>query len=348
MKSHDLAPEEILSDLSEQLALDDGQLAIAGIARGIAASEKEMADAARSITFNRNYVPRHPGPRPHPEGGGMDHEDWRVAAYEYENADDETDEAIEYAENKRQNAEDKLYDLQEDKELVEGGDEEVASKYAAHERERIQAEIEKIQQRQEGAKRHEAWLNGAEIDGAHSLSTTIVDLATDPDLGDVRGKVSASGWKFAGTTPEGNRLMFEKLPVEAIGEPERSHYKFNDKRTELLTIGFSKDDGTSIEYANATDVDEDAVKRYGKNIANVETYKFKIKESGKVSEQRHYKGSINGHLPYFMNNGTVARAESVHGITPEPQAELSETDIQRMQAKITEVANAMKELAEQA
>jgi hypothetical protein len=331
-----LAPQESqegLVNLEEQLGLDDSQLAIIGIARSMTEAESRVDGAERSVTFTRNYSPTPPGPRPHPEDGGMDHQDWNVARLEYEQYDDEYEN--DSAEDALREAEDKLYDLREDKELAESGDASVVSKYAQAERERIQAELEKQRRAKESAERHATYMEGVEIDGAPALRTAIENLADNPNLNDVRGKESSSGWRYKGSAIEGAAKMFERHV--AVGTEDETH--------ELLTLRTSSE-STELQYVRATDVDEQQRKRYGKDIAKAETHQFVIKESGKVAEQRHYAGPINGHMPYFMNNGRVARAEGVHGITPEPRAELSEVDIQKMQSKITEVAEAMKELTE--
>ena len=334
------ASQEDLSNVEQQLASEDTQLAMTGIARSITEARERVASADEELRFRVRY----------------------------DNPDDERyyDEAeIKDAENKLREADykvddlledhDKLFALSEDEQFAERGDEGVISKYAQAGREYLQAEHERLQAKLED-QRHvkeanesfAVWVEGTEIDGAASLSTAIEDLASDPNLAKVRGEISASGWKFAGAPVDGGeRLMFERLPVEATGEPENNHYRFRYQRSELLTIDFSEEDGASLEYAHVTDVDEEAAKRYGKNIANVETYKFKVKGSGKVGEQKHYTGPTNGHLPYFMHSGMVARAEGVHGITPEPQAELGEVDIQKMQDKIAEVTAAMKDLTAQ-
>jgi hypothetical protein len=341
------SPQELpINSLQEQLALDDSQLAIMGIARSMAATEKEISSAERSITFNRNYRPSNPGPRPHPEAGGMDHQDWGVASYEYAHADEDGEESIGYAEGSLREAEDKLYDLHEDKELIESGDDTVASKYATTERERIQAQIEKQRRAQEGADRHATYLKGAEIEGATDLSTAIKDLATDSKLGDVRGKVSTSGWKFVGTPYHGSRPMFERMIPAAANEKVTSHWKFN--KTELLTLGVS-DEAVSVEYTEASDIDEEAVKRYRDDLATVDAYSFKIKADGYVAEQSHTTGKKSTHLPNHMDDGTINGCARYGSNDPNVSldAVLNANDITKMSNKIAEVTAAMQELAAQ-
>jgi hypothetical protein len=339
------APQEIPTSLQEQLALDDSQLAIMGISRNMTAVQEEIASAEHSITFNRNYTPTHPGPRPHPEDGGMDHEDWEVANWGYQHADEERDEAIDYAERRLEEAEDKLYDLQDDKRSVESGDDTVVSKYATAERERIQAEIEKQRRAQESADRHASFLKGAEIDGATSLSAAIEDLATNPKLGDVRGKRSTSGWTFVGTPHHGDRLMFSRMSPLATEVHETSRYRFN---SELLTLGISDED-VSVEYTDASDIDVEAVKHYGKDVATVDAYSFKIKKDGHVAEQSHTTGKKSTHLPNHMDNGTINGGARYGGNDRNVplDAVLNADDITKMRDKIAEVTAAIKELAGQ-
>src|ERR1035441_8773902 len=71
--------EELTQDLNGQLSKPDSELAIQGIDNQIADVEKQQEDNDWSVAFRRGYKPTHPGPAPHPEAGGMDHEDYNVA-----------------------------------------------------------------------------------------------------------------------------------------------------------------------------------------------------------------------------------------------------------------------------
>jgi hypothetical protein len=139
--------------------------------------------------------------------------------------------------------------------------------------------------------------------------------------------------------------MFARLPIEAADHHANQHYKFGP--TELLTLGVS-DNGTHVEFSQATDVDVEAARKYGDNIATVELYKCTINNDGHVSEQVHGKGTVSTHLPNHMDNGTInTRVGSVAEQTVSPDAVFTADDIAVLFAKITEVAASMQEFTDQ-
>lgn len=331
-------PEQI----QELLQQPDELLAVSALKRNIAEAQAKLESAQGSLRFTLGYSPSHPGPAPHQEAGGMDHEDWNVARLEYEQYD--ADEEIDYKADEVERAEERLYSLYDDKEHVDGGDSELVSKYAQDERERLQSRLEKQRSAERSAARYAVYERGAKIDGSSELESDVKTLVTNKALDDVHGEVSPTGWKFLGTTRDGNRFMFERLPKEAATEPKQAHYKY--KPSELLTLQVS-DGSMEIQYSQATDIDEEAVKHYGPKVATVDAYKFKIKAGGVIAEQNHTTGPMAKWLPNFMDNGSITpRAFGSYGTEEHPDAILDSEDLAKIQAKIAEVFAAMKELAE--
>lgn len=343
-------PHEALTSLQEQLTLDDRQLAIIGIARSIAATEKEITSAEHSITFNRSYTPTYPGPRPHPEAGGMDHQDWEAAAYEYAHAEEDTEEAISYAEGKLQDAEDKLSGLRSDKQAVQDGDDKVASKYAIAERERIQVEIEKQRAKQAEDSRWEIANTGTEIEGSAHLAATLKLLTNMERLEAAKGRVSAEGWAYIGE----DELRFNKKLFyrNAFSGP------FN-VFTERLTIGpsvgpiyNSKRRITYLRLPEDTNVSDEYAK--GRTTQKpAEYYSFFIDEAGVVSLQHHAYGPVTQGPDSYGTGGNNYYAGSTFHIKTElmekaydnaasPDARMNADDIAKLQAVADQVAKAVR------
>ena len=102
-------PQETLDQVNERLLLPDEQLAISALTRNISDVQERLRSAEHRASFLRGYTPTHPGPAPHPEAGGMDHEDWKVAQLEYQFSG--TDEEIDEADEELERAENTLFDL---------------------------------------------------------------------------------------------------------------------------------------------------------------------------------------------------------------------------------------------
>lgn len=136
------AQQESLANLQEQLTLADSQLAALGITRIITSTEDGLASLEQEIDFYQDFHPTHPGPRPHIEAGGMDHQDYEAEAWEYSHADEIRDENVARLERIFQLTEASLRNLYDDNAAVIAGDDETVRQYATAERKRIQAEID--------------------------------------------------------------------------------------------------------------------------------------------------------------------------------------------------------------
>lgn len=335
-QSHQEAPV----DIHEQLALDDSQLALRGIARSMDLAQQAYDSAEFSLNWAQNYVPSAPAPDPGHDRGSLDHQDWVVESYR--ESDEEVQADLYYREEKTEEAYGVLSALKSDKKAIADGKEDAISKYAQQERERIQAEITKQEAAKAAVTAREKHLKGVEIEGATELSAVIKDLAADPNLSAAIGKKSSIGWKFLGTSRHGNRLMFERLPADAPEEP----YHYSSMRIELLSIGI-RDDGTEVQYSAATDIDQDAVKRYGTDIATIDNYEFNIKSGGNVVDEGHRHGTINNYLPSLMDNGVI-NAFLNNPTRPGYSADkitLEADDMIKLRGKIIEVTSAMQEVA---
>ncbi|MDB5168672.1 MAG: hypothetical protein JWO41_28 [Candidatus Saccharibacteria bacterium] len=328
--------QEAPQDLREQLALDDSHLALNGIARTMELAQKEVSGAEQSLHFAQNYQPPAPTPDPGHDRGSLDHQDWLVE--NHRESDEEVRADLYYREDKLDKAHEVLSTLFEDKDAIKAGEKGAITKYAQQERERIEAEIKKQEAATAYALAHEKHLEGVEIDGAPQLDAAIKELATLSTA----HKQSMSGWRFIGTPRHGKRMMFERTPVDTDGLT----YAQTHQETELLSIGFNED-GTEVQFSKATDIDQAAVARYDKNLATVEAYKFTIKTDGNVIDNGHKNGTVHKHLPNHMDNGditatVVKRGSNYERVEKEP---LQADDIAKMQAKIQEVTEAMKEVA---
>ena len=329
------APQEATQDLHEQLALNDSQLALSGITRSMDLAQKASDSADFSLNWAQNYVPSAPAPDPGHDRGSLDHQDWVVESYR--ESDEEVQADLYYREEKAEEAYDALSALKGDKKAIADGKEDTISKYAQQERERIQAEIAKQVAKEAYAAAQEKHLEGVEIDGAPQLDAAVKELATSATS---HGH-STSGWKFLGTPRHGERIMFERTPVDT----EDLTYAQSHQPSELLSVGFN-DDGTEVQFSKATDIDQAAVAKYDKDLATIEAYKFTIKANGNVVDNGHRTGTVHNHLPNHMDNGditarVVERDGSHHLVDKTP---LQADDIAKIQAKIIEVTEAMKEV----
>ena len=338
--------QEGLINLEEQLGLDDGQLALNGIARGIAATEAEITSTERSINFNNNYQPTHPGPRPHPEAGGMDHQDWEVSAYEYAHADEQQEEDASYHEGELRKAEDTLYDLEEDKENVEAGDQNVISKYATAERERLQAELEKQRAKQADDIRWEKLKTGAEIEGSAELATTIESL-TDPErLEAAKGKTTVEGWEYVGED-------YMHKGVKRFYRNSNSG-PFN-VFTERLTVGPSYNGKRQVSYLQLPEVTgvSDVHAKGRTTQKSADYYSFDIDQDGAVSQQNHAYGPVTqGPDSYGREENNYHAGSTFHiktqfmekaySKTASPDARMDADDIAKLQSVANQVTKVVQ------
>jgi hypothetical protein len=131
--------EELTQAFDGEIAKPDSELAIQGVDNQTADLEKQREGNERSIAFTKTYKPTHPGSRPHPEAGGMDHEDYNnVAAYEYAHYDRDAElDELDAHDEELYGRIDELEDLRK---KVESGDATLIEKFSMAEKTRVEAE----------------------------------------------------------------------------------------------------------------------------------------------------------------------------------------------------------------
>lgn len=268
---------ETVEFAQEQLALTDDLLAINSLTRTIGSAEEAVNSAARNLRFTGSYRPTPPGPRPHPEAGGMDHQDWQVASLEYAQYDRETE--MRGAEADLDEAEWKLSDLQDLRAGVEAGDETVIAKVAGSERSRLLEVINRAARAQER--------KGKEFEGGKELFQAIAALQGDNDkLKAATEKTGPNGWQRANYRPTwSNGSVFRVNPEEG---PLKSFGSY----TKLLEISAGKDQAVlhyseMPENARVTYVNADW------RAVTVDYYTLTLDKHGVATGQAHRHGDAS-------------------------------------------------------
>lgn len=338
--------QEALNNLEEQLGFDDSQLALNGIARGIAATQAEVTSTERSINFNNGYQPTHPGSRPHPEAGGMDHQDWEVEAYEYAHADEQRDEDAAHYDGKLQEAEDTLSSLFDDREMVQEGDEELIDKYATTERQRIQTELEKQRAKQADDARWEKLKAGAEIEGSAELATTLEGLMDTERLEAAKGKTTDEGWTFVGENYlyPGVKMFYRNAnsgPFNVFTERVTVGPAYSGKR-QISYLQLPENTGVSDEYSKGRTTQKSA-----------DYYSFDIDEAGVISQQNHANSPVTQGPDSYGTGGNTYHAGSTFHIktqfmektydkTVSPDARMDAADVAKLQAVANQVSKTLQ------
>lgn len=130
--------EELAQELNGELSKPDSELAVQGIDNQVAEAQKQREGIDQSKAFTRGYKPTHPGPAPHPEAGGMDHEDYHVAAYEYANYD--RDAELDELDARDEELYERIDELEGLRKKVENGDATLTEKFSLAEKTRVEAE----------------------------------------------------------------------------------------------------------------------------------------------------------------------------------------------------------------
>lgn len=177
--------------------MSDAELAQAYLTREIEEANKRLADIEHQSKFYRTYKPTPPGPRPHPDDGGMDHSDWEVAQGEYEQWPEEREETLEHLATEQETLYGKSADLQDLGVKAERGDANTIALLAGRERARKEAvaEQERITRAQK---------EGVALDGIDEVISQIqelrqVDWKKDPN----------SQWDSVVPTPNGWRQYYD-------------------------------------------------------------------------------------------------------------------------------------------
>lgn len=166
--------DELSQKLDSELTKPDADLAIQGIDGQIADVAHQRRSVGESISFTRGYRPRHPGPSPHPEDGGMDHEDYRTAEWEYNNYDSQ-DELDGLAEQDVRLYE-AIDELEELRKRVKSGDATLIEKFSLAEKTRLEAEFrQKVWNAERRVFDYDTW-RGVELIGTRELLTTLEGL----------------------------------------------------------------------------------------------------------------------------------------------------------------------------
>lgn len=131
--------EELTRDFNNELSKPDAELAVQGVDNKIQDVEDKRKSLARSISFTQGYEPTHPGSAPHPEDGGMDHEDYSAAAFEYANYD--RDAELDELDAHDEELYERIDELEDLRKKVENGDATLIEKFSLAEKTRLEAEF---------------------------------------------------------------------------------------------------------------------------------------------------------------------------------------------------------------
>jgi hypothetical protein len=285
---------EGLDHVQEQLSLTDGELALNALARNITSTQSELRSAEQSLSFTHGHKPTDPGARPHPEAGGMDHEDYAVAAWEYSHHDEEKEEDINRYSAIIDDAEYTLSDLFDLKERVDGGDKAAAQSVAAKERARLQAIADEIKVK----------TTEFEHQDATDLASAITGLMGAENLKELEksNRVGPNGWKvsysFAGVAnPESSRytptLRLKrnpgKGPFKEFTEELEINYGVEPGHFSVSHGTIPEDSGLTTSY-NGGLYDKQATKPGDRLIAQVENG---VIVKGFHTKGRAYKGAAS-------------------------------------------------------
>lgn len=181
--------EELVQDLNGEMAKPDSELAVQGIDNQIADVQKQRQGNEQSIAFTRGYKPRHPGPAPHPEAGGMDHEDYNAEAWEYANYD--RDAELDELDARDEELYERVDELEGLCRKVENGDATLTEKFSLAEKTRVEAEYRRKLYDADRKVFEYDTKRGAEIVGSRELLTSLEGL-----IGSVgeKGQPNNSEW----------------------------------------------------------------------------------------------------------------------------------------------------------
>ncbi len=268
----------------QKLMLPDDILAVHQIASEMPAlqSVHNLAVSALKSSRNKKGIP-HPGPRPHPEAGGMDHADYDAALYEYKQQDD-TSHNEGNEPNMRGNAEDAIDRLLESKGMVQEGDEDEIRFYAGKAKALLRAELLEKAQRQEG-------IEGKVFEGADHVARLADGLlvAASSNWTDAKEKVGPNGWELQGF--HGGIKSSRVFMTEARKGAVPSAYSYAEK-----LVLYKDDEGVlSVHYSKIPDNarvvwDEDDEWR---KISGLEDVQFKVNADGLVTAFSHKNVSVS-------------------------------------------------------
>lgn len=169
--------EMLVQDLSREMVKPNSVLAVNGIDNQIANIQTQIQGNERSIAFTRGYKPRHPGPTPHPEAGGMDHQDYNAELWEYANYD--SDDELDKLDARDEELVARIDELERLRQKIENGDATLTEKFSLAEKTRLEAEY--LRKLYEADRKVFDYDNkrGAEIVGSRELLTSLESLVSE-------------------------------------------------------------------------------------------------------------------------------------------------------------------------
>lgn len=164
--------------------------------------QREIKSTESSLNFYSTYEPTHPGPRPHPEDGGMDHSDWEVSMGEYSQWPEEQEEKIEYTREELDRLHDQMNTILDEQERVNAGDMRLIEKYS-------ELEIDRRAKMEEARKREEDRKIGREFEGIDEVKAQLDEITSavrveprDSQGFNQRREDIPSGWQIYRYLPE--------------------------------------------------------------------------------------------------------------------------------------------------
>jgi hypothetical protein len=294
--------EELTQDFDSEVSKPDSELAIQSVDNQISDVEKQRESNDRSIAFTRTYKPTPPGPRPHPEAGGMDHQDYDVETWEYHHYDRsaELDELDAHDEELYERI-DELEDLRK---KVENGDATLVEKFSLAEKTRLETEFRR--------KIHEAdrkvfdydTRRGVELVGSRKLLTSVEGL-----LGSVGkdGQPKNSEWQHSHTDMQ---ELDDRVPKVAMPYWYDKFVKNEDGKKITIQVGAKAVPRNGAYYAppNPDEFDGHLADRLARLVEvtidtpdyaheggwvhqgqkHAEYYGFRLYDDGRVAEQARW------------------------------------------------------------
>ena len=288
--------EELTQDFDEEMAKPDSELAVQGVDNEVSGLQKQRKSNEQSITFTRGYKPRHPGPAPHPEAGGMDHEDYNAEAWGYANydRDGELDEL--YAHDEELYG--RIDELEDLRNKVKNGEATLTEKFSLAEKTRVEAEYRRKLFDADRKVFDYDTRRGAELVGSRALLTSLEGLlgSVGEDGQPNNNEWSHSRWEASGkhalrysrhtfTTDQDGKKITIEVGAKAIPSngayyappnPDEYNGHLSERLARLVTVTVDTPD-----YTPGKDVVYDPLK-------HTEYYGFRLYDDGRVAEHARW------------------------------------------------------------
>ena len=288
--------EELTQDFDEEMAKPDSELAVQGVDNEVSGLQKQRKSNEQSITFTRGYKPRHPGPAPHPEAGGMDHEDYNAEAWGYANydRDGELDEL--YAHDEELYG--RIDELEDLRNKVKNGEATLTEKFSLAEKTRVEAEYRRKLFDADRKVFDYDTRRGAELVGSRALLTSLEGLlgSVGEDGQPNNNEWSHSRWEASGkhalrysrhtfTTDQDGKKITIEVGAKAIPSngayyappnPDEYNGHLSERLARLVTVTVDTPD-----YTPGKDVVYDPLK-------HTEYYGFRLYDDGRVAEHTRW------------------------------------------------------------